>query len=98
MVTGTARQKSATEISLSKLIDLLNECLSREYDAIIRYGIYSQIANRAVYRHTAGEIETHAQEKLQHALGISDQIHSLGGKVEIRIKPKLAHKLYNIQE
>jgi hypothetical protein len=47
MVTGTARQKSATKISLSKLIDLLNECLSREYDAIIRYGIYSQVANRA---------------------------------------------------
>ena len=98
MVTGTQQQKSATEISLSKLIDLLNECLSREYDAIIRYGIYSQVANRAVYRHTAGEIETHAQEKLQHALGISDQIHSLGGMAEIRIKPKLAHKLYNIQE
>ena len=97
-MTGIQQQKSATKISLSKLIDLLNECLSREYDAIIRYGIYSQIANRAVYRHTAGEIETHAQEKLQHALGISDQIHSLGGRVEIRIKPKLAHKLYNIQE
>ena len=70
MVTGTPQQKS--EMPLSKLIDLLNECLSREYDAIIRYGIYSQVANRAVYRHTAEEIETHAQEKLQHALGISD--------------------------
>ena len=98
MVTGTEPQKSATEISLSKLIDLLNECLSREYDAIIRYGIYSQVANRAVYRHTAGEIETHAQEKLQHALGISNQIYSLGGMAEIKIKPKLAHKIYNIQE
>ena len=98
MMTSTPQQKSATEMSLSKLVDLLNECLSREYDAIIRYGIYSQFANRAGYRHTAGEIETHAQEKLQHALGISDQIHSLGGKAEIRIKPKLAHKMYNIRE
>ena len=98
MVTGTQPQKSATEMSLSKLIDLLNECLSREYDAIIRYGFYSQIANRAVYRHTAREIETHAQEKLQHALGISDQIHSLGGMAEIKIKPKLAHRLYNMEE
>ena len=49
-MTGIQQQKSATKISLSKLIDLLNECLSREYDAIIRYGIYSQVANRAVYR------------------------------------------------
>jgi bacterioferritin len=98
MVTGTAQQKSATEMSLSKLIDLLNECLSREYDAIIRYGIYSQVANRAVYRHTAGEIETHAQEKLQHALGIANQIRFLGGIAEVRIKPKLAHKMYSIQE
>jgi|SRR4030095_2934268 bacterioferritin len=98
MVTGTARQKSATEISLSKLIDLLNECLSREYDAIIRYGIYSQVANRAVYRHTAGEIETHAQEKLQHALGIANQIRFLGGIADIRIEPKLVHKMCNLQE
>ena len=98
MATGTQPQKTATEMPLSKLIDLLNECLSREYDAIIRYGIYSQVANRAVYRNTAREVETHAQEKLQHALGISDQIHSLGGIAEIKIKPKLAHKMYNIQE
>ena len=98
MVTGTQPQKSATKISLSKLIDLLNERLSHEYDAIIRYGIYSQVANRAVYRNTAREVETHAQEKLQHALGISDQIHSLGGKAEIRIKPKLAHNMYTIRE
>ena len=98
MVTGTQQQKNATKISASKLVDLLNERLSCEYDAIIMYGIYSQVANRAVYRNTAGEVETHAQEKLQHALGISDQIHSLAGMAEIRIKPKLAHKLCSIQE
>jgi bacterioferritin len=97
MVTVIPQQKSATEVSL-KLIDLLNERLSAEYDAIIMYGIYSRVANRAVYRHTAGEIETHAQAKLQHALGITNQIHCLGGIAEIRIKPKPAHKLYNIQE
>ena len=97
-MTGIQQLKSATEMSLSKLIDLLNECLSREYDAIIRYGIYSQFANRAGYRHTAGEIETQAQEKVQHALGIANQIRFLGGIAEIRIKPKLAHKMYNIQE
>ena len=95
-MTGTQQQKSAT--TLSKLIDLLNERLSREYDAIIMYGIYSQVANRAFYRNTAGEIEKHAQEKLQHALGIASQIHFLGGIAEIRIKPKLVHKSCNIQE
>ena len=76
----------------------MNERLSREYDAIIMYGIYSQVANRAFYRNTAGEIEKHAQEKLQHALGIANQIHFLGGIAEIRIKPKLVHKSCNIQE
>ena len=98
MMTSTPQQKSATEMSLSKLVDLLNECLSREYDAIIRYGIYSQFANRAGYRHTAGEIETQAQEKVQHALGIANQIRFLGGIAEIRIKPKLAHNMYTIRE
>ena len=98
MATGTQQQKSATKISASKLIDLLNERLSCEYDAIIMYGIYSQVANRAIYRNTAREVETHAQEKLQHALSIANQIHFLGGVAEIRIRPKLAHKLCNIQE
>ena len=97
-MTGTQQQKSAAKISASKLIDLLNERLSGEYDAIITYGIYSQVANRAFYRNTAGEIEKHAQEKLQHALGIANQIHFLGGIAEIRIKPKLVHKSCNIQE
>jgi bacterioferritin len=98
MVTATQQQKSPTKISPTKLIDLLNERLSHEYDAIIMYRIYSQVANRAVYRNTAREVETHAQEKLQHALGISEQIHSLGGMAEIKIKPKLAHRLYDIEE
>jgi bacterioferritin len=96
MATGTQQQQSATEISLSKLVDLLNERLSREYHAIRIYGIFSQIAKRAVYKNFASEIEKQAQEKLQHALLIANQIHSLGGIPEI--KPRLLKRLDNIQE
>ena len=51
-----------------QLIDLLNEDLSREYQAIIAYVVYSQALKGAQYMNIAKELEKHAGEELQHAL------------------------------
>jgi bacterioferritin len=61
------------------LIDLLNEDLAREYQAIIAYVVYSQVIKGAAYMAIAQELEVHATEELQHALTISKQIDYLGG-------------------
>src|SRR6187549_1190775 len=50
------------------LIDLLNEDLAREYQAIIAYVVYSQVLKGAKYMTIAKELETHAKEELAHAL------------------------------
>src|SRR5207302_5925692 len=62
-----------------RLIELLNDDLSREYQAIIAYVNYSQVLKGAAYMNIAKELEVHAGEELQHALQISKQIDYLGG-------------------
>ena len=76
-------QKSKTveanaKISRDKLADLLNEDLSREYQAIIAYVVYSQVLKGAEFMSIAEQLESHAQQELQHALIISRQIDYLG--------------------
>src|SRR3984885_8249086 len=68
-----------TKVSREQLVKLLNEDLSREYQAIIAYVIYSQTMKGAAFNHIAGELELHAAEELSHALLIAKQIDYLNG-------------------
>jgi len=61
------------------LIDRLNEDLTREYQAIIAYVVYSQVLKGAQYMNIATELEKHAGEELSHALKVSRHIDYLGG-------------------
>ncbi len=66
-------------VTRERLIELLNGDLSREYQAIIAYVIYSQTLKGAAYMKIAEELEVHAGEELKHALIIAKQIDYLGG-------------------
>jgi bacterioferritin len=66
-------------ITRDQLINLLNEDLSREYQAIIAYVVYSQVLKGPQYMSIAKELEKHAAEELKHALTISKHIDYLGG-------------------
>ena len=68
-----------TKVTRKDLITKLNEDLSREYQAIIAYVVYSQVLKGAEYMSIAKELEKHAGEELQHALTISKHIDYLGG-------------------
>src|SRR5215471_2125097 len=69
----------APSITRDQLINLLNEDLAREYQAIIAYVVYSQVLKGAAYMNIAGELEKHAAQELSHALIIAKQIDYLGG-------------------
>ena len=75
------------QISRSQLIDQLNEDLSREYQAIMAYVIYSQVLKGAEYMAIAKELEKHATEELAHALKISKHIDYLGGMPTTTVFP-----------
>ena len=66
------------DITRDQLAKLLNEDLSREYQAIIAYVLYSQVLKGAEYMNIAAQLEQHAHQELQHALIISRQIDYLG--------------------
>lgn len=75
--SGVATEEQ--HVSREELIDLLNEDLSREYQAVIAYVVYSQVLKGAAYMAIAKELEAHAKEELAHALTIAKQIDYLGG-------------------
>jgi len=74
-------------ISRDRLAELLNEDLSREYQAIISYVVYSQVLKGAEYMSIADQLETHAKQELNHALIISRQIDYLGKMPSVTPKP-----------
>jgi len=71
----------------SRLAELLNEDLSREYQAIISYVVYSQVLKGAEYMSIADQLEIHAQQELKHALIISRLIDYLGKMPSVTPKP-----------
>ena len=77
----------AQPISRAHLAELLNEDLSREYQAIISYVVYSQVLKGAEYMSIAEQLETHAQQELKHALIVSRQIDYLGRMPSVTPKP-----------
>src|SRR3984893_5797244 len=85
-----AKPKSAAtenEISRDRLAELLKEDLSREYQAIIAYVVYSQVLSGAQYMDIAAQLEIHAKQELDHALILSRQIDYLGKMHSVTAKP-----------
>jgi bacterioferritin len=74
-------------ITRDELAKLLNEDLSREYQAIIAYVVYSQVLKGATYMNIAGQLQIHAGQELQHALTLSRQIDYLGKMPTVTPKP-----------
>ncbi len=66
-------------ITRKQLIKGLNEDLSREYQAILAYVVYSQVLKGPQYMNIAKELEKHAGQELSHALTIAKHIDYLGG-------------------
>jgi len=77
----------SNKVSRTDLIELLNQDLSREYQAIIGYIVHSQVMKGAEFMNIAAELEKHASEELNHALVIAKQIDYLGGMPTVTAKP-----------
>ena len=84
---GGPGKDGAQKLTRAQLIDLLNKDLSREYQAIIAYVVYSQVLKGPEYMTIAQELEKHATEELNHALIIAKQIDYLGGQPTVQALP-----------
>jgi len=76
-----------TGITRDRLAELLNEDLSREYQAVIAYVVYSQVLKGAAYMNIADQLQLHAKQELDHALTLSRQIDYLGKMPTVTPKP-----------
>ncbi len=86
-------EKKKNSAALKELIEGLQEDLSREYQAIIAYTVYSNVLKGAQWMNIAGELRKHAGEELSHAMIIADQIDYLGAVPNATPKPvKLSEK------
>lgn len=89
---ATAHSKNIS-ISRKEMVDLLNQDLAMEYQAVIAYTVYSQTMKGAKYLHIAKELEKHAGEELSHALQIAKQIDYFNGTPVVQPKEvKLSDK------
>jgi bacterioferritin len=79
--------KKTKPFTKKKLIELLNEDLQREFQAVISYVNYSQTLKGAQYMNIADELEVHSKEELAHALKLSYWIDFLGGEPAVTAKP-----------
>src|SRR5208282_493213 len=90
---------AGSNMTRKKLIEALNEDLSREYQAIIAYVNYSQVLKGAAYMNIADELAVHAAEELDHALQISNHVDYLGGMPSVTPKPvKTSEKAQDMLE
>ena len=89
-----AKDKAASApLTREQLLKGLQEDLSREYQAILAYVVYSQALKGAQYMTIAKELEVHAGEELAHALTVAKQIDYLGGMPTATPQPvKLSDK------
>jgi bacterioferritin len=72
-------------ITLEKLIDLLNMDLELEYSAAIQYINHSAVMTGAAYGDIIKELKIHANEEVQHAMVLADQIDYLRGSPSINV-------------
>ena len=67
------------DINMTKLIELLNRDLMLEYSAAIQYIQHAAVLTGAMYGDIIKEIKIHANEEIQHAIILADQIDFLEG-------------------
>lgn len=76
------------EPKLEELIAALNKDLAWEYAAAIQYTQHAAVITGAKYDSIQKELLVHAQEEMQHAVMLSEQIDYLGGTPTVDVEQR----------
>lgn len=74
------------KITKKKLIEELNKDLEWEYAAAIQYVQHAAVMTGPEYNSTIQELIVHANEELQHAVTVAEQVSFLGGTPSIDVE------------
>lgn len=72
-------------VTIEKLLDLLNNDLELEYSAAIQYINHAAVMTGAAYGDIIKELKIHANEEIQHAMILADQIDYLGQRPSVKV-------------
>ena len=72
-------------VTVNKLVELLNHDLELEYSAAIQYINHSAVMTGAAYGDIIKELKIHANEEIQHAMILADQIDFLEGDPTVKV-------------
>jgi len=73
------------QVTTEKLIELLNHDLELEYSAAIQYINHAAVMTGAAYGDIIKELKIHANEEIQHAMILADQIDYLSGLPTVKV-------------
>lgn len=76
------------KVTLKKLLSELNKDLEWEYAAAIQYVQHAATINGAQFDSIQKELLIHAQEEMQHAVMLSEQIDFLGGVPTVDVEKR----------
>jgi len=76
-------------VTKKKLLDLLNKDIEWEYAAAIQYVQHAAVIKGAKYESIQKELLIHAQEEMQHAITLSEQVDYLGGTPTMKVEKTL---------
>ncbi|MDH4285523.1 MAG: ferritin-like domain-containing protein [Gallionellaceae bacterium] len=76
------------KITMKKMLAELNKDLEWEYSAAVQYVQHAATINGAEYDSIQKELLLHAQEELQHAVMLSEQINFLGGVPTVDVEKR----------
>lgn len=76
------------KITMKKMLAELNKDLEWEYSASVQYVQHAATINGAEYDSIQKELLLHAQEELQHAVMLSEQINFLGGVPTVDVEKR----------
>ncbi|MDD5180058.1 MAG: ferritin-like domain-containing protein [Gallionellaceae bacterium] len=76
------------KVTMKKLLAELNKDLEWEYAAAIQYVQHAAVINGAQFDSIQKELLLHAQEEMQHAVMLSEQINFLGGVPTVDVEKR----------
>ena len=72
-------------VKIKKLLELLNMDLELEYSAAIQYINHAAVMTGAAYGDIIKELKIHANEEIQHAMILAEQIDYLGASPSVNV-------------
>ena len=75
------------DVSVEKLVELLNEDLGTEYQSIVQYTNHIATITGAEYLSILDELKVHLGQEFSHAQILAEQVSFLGGEPIVTVPP-----------